>query len=63
MIYNIVKKSVDAGRAGLNQGLPHGFDRLMEFVPDIQKSCYYLVGAESSVGKSAFAYNTFMLNP
>lgn len=63
MIYNIVKKSVDAGRVGLNQGLPHGFDRLMEFVPDIQKSSYYLIGAESSVGKSAFAYNTFMLNP
>lgn len=63
MIYNIVKNSVDAGREGLNQGLPHGFNRLMEFIPDIQKSTYYLVGAESSTGKSAFAYNTFMLNP
>lgn len=63
MIYNIIKDVVDAGVAGLNKGLPHGFNRLVEYIPDIQKSSYYLVGAESSTGKSAFAYNTFMLNP
>lgn len=63
MIFKVIKDAVDAGKNGLNKGLPHGFDRLSEFIPDIQKSTYFLVGAESSVGKSAFAYNTFMLNP
>lgn len=63
MIYDIVKNSVDKGRIGLNKGIPHGFERLVEFIPDIQKSTYYLMGAESNCGKSAFAYNTFMLNP
>lgn len=63
MIYNIVKESVDRGLSGLNKGIPHGFDRLVEYIPDIQKSTYYLIGAEAATGKSAFAYNTFMLNP
>jgi len=63
MISKSVLGAVDAGRLGFNKGLPHGFDRLVEYIPDIQKSTYYLCGGESGVGKSAFAYNTFMLNP
>lgn len=56
-------KKIESGKAGLNKGLPHGFNRLVEFIPGIQQSTYYLVGAESSVGKSAFVDNSFVFNP
>lgn len=58
-----LKNKIDLGRTGLNKGLPHGFDRLVEFIPGIQQGTYYLVGAESSVGKSAFVNNSFVFNP
>jgi len=63
MFKDILKNKIDAGRLGMNKGLPHGFDRLVEFIPGIQQSTYYLIGAESSVGKSAFANNSFVFNP
>lgn len=58
-----LKRSIDNGRLGLNKGLPHGFDRLVEYIPGIQQGTYYLCGAESSVGKSAFINNSFVFNP
>lgn len=58
-----LKRDIDNGRLGLNKGLPHGFDRLVEFIPGIQQGTYYLCGAESSVGKSAFINNSFVFNP
>lgn len=63
MISSIIKSEVSNGLLGLNSGIPHGFDRLQEFIPDIQRSTYYLIGGESGTGKSAFAYNTFVFNP
>jgi replicative DNA helicase len=60
---DVLREKIDAGRLGLNKGLPHGFNRLVEFIPGIQQSTYYLVGAESSVGKSAFVNNSFVFNP
>ncbi len=56
-------RKIHAGKNGLLKGLPHGFDRLQEFIPNIQQGTYYLVGAESSVGKSAFVNNSFVFNP
>lgn len=56
-------RKINAGKEGLSKGLPHGFDRLIEFIPGIQQGTYYLVGAESSVGKSAFVNNSFVFNP
>lgn len=58
-----LKLKINAGRIGLNKGLPHGLSRLIEFIPGIQQSTYYLVGAESGVGKSAFVNNCFIFNP
>lgn len=63
MYKEILKKKIDTGLAGGNKGLPHGFNRLIEFIPGIQQSTYYLIGAESSVGKSAFVNNSFVFNP
>jgi replicative DNA helicase len=58
-----LKDKIDNGKLGKNKGLPHGFDRLVEYLPGIQQSTYYLCGAESSVGKSAFINNSFVFNP
>lgn len=63
MYKELLKSKIDAGRLGLNKGLPHGFNRLVEYIPGIQQSTYYLIGAESSVGKSAFVNNSFVFNP
>ncbi len=63
MYKDILKSKIDSGKLGLNKGLPHGFNRLVEFIPGIQQSTYYLIGAESSVGKSAFVNNSFVFNP
>lgn len=64
MIYKeLLKTKIDSGKLGNNKGLPHGFNRLVEYIPGIQQGTYYLIGAESSVGKSAFANNSFVFNP
>ena len=62
MYKDVLRSNIDNGRLGLNKGLPHGFNRLVEFLPGIQQSTYYLIGAESSVGKSAFVNNSFVFN-
>src|SRR3990167_8678729 len=58
-----VQDIIDKGREGRNKGLPHGFNRLVEYIPGIQQATYYLCGAESGVGKSAFINNSFCFNP
>jgi len=63
MYKDILKSKIDNGILGMNKGLPHGFERMVEFIPGIQQSTYYLIGAESSVGKSAFVNNSFVFNP
>ena len=44
MYKELLKSKIDAGRLGLNKGLPHGFNRLVEYIPGIQQSTYYLIG-------------------
>jgi len=63
MIYNNVINSIDRGRLGLNTGLPMGFDRLTEIIPGIQQGTYYLIGGETSSGKSSFVDSAFLFNP
>ena len=62
-LFDRVNDELERGRLGLNKGLPHGYERMKEYIPDLQRSTYYLIGAESSVGKTAFVDNTFMYNP
>lgn len=56
-------EKIDKGKLGLNSGLPHGFERLTEFIPNIQQSTYYVVGGELGSGKSALTNNMFVYNP
>lgn len=58
-----VEEQLQRGLKGLNQGIPHGHNKLAEYIPNIQQSTYYLVGGELSTGKSAFANDTFVYNP
>ena len=62
-IFKNILKNIDRGQKGLNKGLPMGFNRLVEYVPDIQKGTYYLVGGETGAGKTAFTDNAFLFNP
>jgi len=63
MIFDDVINKINRGKQGLNTGLPMGFNRLVNYVPDIQQGTYYLVGGETGTGKTAFADNCFLYNP
>ena len=54
---------VDRGVAGLNEGLPMGFDRIYDYVAGIQHSRYDLIGGDIGSGKTAFVDNCYLLNP
>ena len=51
--------SIERGREGLNQGIPIPFNRLRQYLPNIQQKTYYLVGAGTKVGKTSLAYDIF----
>jgi len=50
---------IDRGRRGDNVGIPIPFQRLKEFLPNIQQSTYYLIGAGTKVGKTSLADDIF----
>jgi replicative DNA helicase len=58
-----LRKQIERGMSGLNTGIPHGFNKLREFIPNVQQSTYYLVGGELGTGKSAFTNDMFVYNP
>ena len=62
-IFDGVMNEVERGREGLNVGLPMGFERLVKYLPNIQQSTYYLVGAGTKVGKTTLADDCFLYNP
>lgn len=56
----IFNHELEKAHRGDNLGVPHKFNRLSNYVPSIQKSTYYLIGAESGVGKTSFADDLFI---
>lgn len=62
-LFSQVVQKIDRGKQGLNEGLPMGFDRLVEHVPNIQQGTYYLVGGDTGTGKTAFVDDCFLYNP
>lgn len=62
-MFNETLERIQRGKEGLNKGLPMGFNRLREYIPDIQQGTYYVVGAEAGVGKSSFVNSCFVYNP
>lgn len=63
MIFDKVLESIDNGRNGGNEGIPMGFDRLSNIIPNIQKSRYITVTGGSGSGKSSFADTAYIFNP
>ena len=58
-IFDRAIQQIDRGREGLNQGIPIPFDRLREYLPNIQQKTYYLIGAGTKVGKTSLADDLF----
>lgn len=62
-IIDQVFERMDEGRDGSNEGLPMGFHRLVEYLPNIQRATYYLVGAATKCGKTSLCQDAFVYNP
>jgi len=50
---------IEQGRSGLNKGIPIPFDKLSNFIPNIQQRTYYLVIAGTKVGKTTLTDDLF----
>lgn len=63
MIFNDVIKEVENGQIGKNTGLSMGHDKLINYIPNLQRKNMYIIGGETGTGKSAYAMNSFVFNP
>lgn len=63
MIYSSILESVEKGKKGGNEGIPMGFERFSEVIPNIQKAKYHIIAGESGSGKSAFVDTAYVFNP
>lgn len=61
--FDVLIEDIERGEKGLNIGLPFGFKRLSEYIPNIQQGTYYSIGGEAGSGKSSLVDNMFVLNP
>jgi replicative DNA helicase len=62
-VFKSLKEQVKRGMEGLNTGLPTRLTRLDSFTTGIQQGNYWLIGAETSVGKTVFARDQFIYEP
>lgn len=63
MIFNKVLEKIDDGRLGGNEGIPMGFPRLSQVIPNIQKSRYITIVGSSGSGKSSWLDTAYIFNP
>jgi len=62
MSFQDLKKAVQDGMDGRNNGIPMGFDRLNRYI-GIRKSMYTLIGGLTGSGKTSFVDDAYVLNP
>lgn len=62
MSFEHLKKEVQAGLDGRNNGIPMGFNRLNRYI-GIRKGIYTLVGGLTGSGKTSFVDDAYVLNP
>jgi hypothetical protein len=62
MSFDILKKEVDKGIEGKNNGISMGFDRLNKYI-GIRKKQMHLIFGSTGSGKSAYAQSAYILNP
>ena len=61
--FNKFLNKVDKGLLGENEGIPMGLPKLGDDIGNVLPEVYYLIGAESGVGKTAFVDTAFCINP
>lgn len=59
-LFDRALEAIEKGRSGENEGIPIPFERLREYIPDIQKSTYYLLGGPTKSGKTSLADDIFL---
>jgi replicative DNA helicase len=59
----ILKENIDRGIKGLNKGLPTGFNRLSDYISNIQQRKYITVGGATGTGKTAFVDTGYVFAP
>ena len=62
MSFDALKKEVDNGLNGRNNGIPMGFHRLNRYI-GIRKRMYFVTGGLTGSGKTSFVDDAFVLNP
>jgi hypothetical protein len=62
MSFQELRKAVQEGMDGRNNGIPMGFDRLNRYI-GIRKSMYTLIGGLTGSGKTSFVDDAYVLNP
>jgi len=62
MSFEDLKREVQAGLDGRNNGIPMGFERLNRYI-GIRKSMYTLIGGLTGSGKTSFLDDAYVLNP
>lgn len=62
MSFSDLKRAVQEGMDGRNNGIPMGFDRLNRYI-GIRKSMYTLIGGLTGSGKTSFVDDAYVLNP
>lgn len=62
MSFEQLRKEVNAGLDGRNNGIPMGFNRLNRYI-GIRKGMYFLIGGLTGSGKTSFIDDAFVLNP
>lgn len=63
MISDDLRDRIEEGRAGRNQGFSTGSKHLDNTINGVQRRTFYLIGGETSTGKSAFVDHCFVLHP
>jgi replicative DNA helicase len=63
MITEALLEAIDRGRQGKAQGYSIGLPKLEQVIDGVCKGAYYLIGAESGVGKSSFMLYSFIYRP
>jgi replicative DNA helicase len=58
-----LREDINRGLKGYNVGLPNGFDRLNDYVTNIQQRTYYTIGGATGTGKTAFVDSAFLFYP
>lgn len=63
MISQDIRQAIEQGKRGENKGLPTGIKQFDDILGGVQRGTYYLVGAGTGLGKTAFIDNCFVFSP